>query len=93
MKITKTAMILSSTLCLSSTALTAEPIKLADQIIEVEIQSEPMRLSSKKPTPNVRANTRMSATVAQIEADGTVTLDCENQHAHQHVQQLQTEPR
>jgi hypothetical protein len=95
MKITKSAMILSSTLSLSSIALAAEPAKIADQIIDVEIQSEPMRMSasSKKPSPTLRANTRLSATVAHIEPDGTVSLDCENQHAHQQVQQLQTEPR
>ena len=90
-----TAAAMLSTLCLSSATLTAEPAKVAEQIIEVEIQSEPMRMSasSKKPSPSLRANTRMSATVAQIEPDGSVTLDCENQHVDFRSQQLQDEAR
>ena len=94
-KIVKTAVQLTSALSLASAAAAAEPAKAVEQIIDVQIQSEPMqmRASSKKPSPTLRANTRMSATVAQLESDGTVTLDCESQHVDMREQQLQVEPR
>jgi hypothetical protein len=95
MKIVKTAVLLTSALSLAGAAAAAEPVKVSEQIIEVEIQSEPMRMSAsaKKPSPTLHANTRMSATVAQLESDGTVTLDCESQHIDKRDLQLQVEPR
>lgn len=94
-KIAKTAVQLTSALSLASAAAAAEPAKAVEQIMDVQIQSEPMQMSasSKKPSPTLRANTRMSATVAQLESDGTVTLDCESQHLDMREQQLRVEPR
>jgi len=95
MKIMKTAAFLTATLSLASAALAGESPKASEQVISVEIQSEPLRVSAsaKKPSATLHANTRMSATVAHVNADGTLTLSCESQHTHWPAEQLQVNPR
>ena len=91
----KTAVCLTTMLILSSAAFAGEAPKAAERVIQVQIQSEPLRVSAnaKKPGPATHANSRMSATVAHVGADGKLTLKCENHPLDWPAQQLPVQPR